>query len=434
MSRLTPNMARNIAVWMGVVCASLIIADVLTARAAKRASVLPLPTSLATLESQNTERVRRVGMIERALAEPQTQSEEVSALRAEKRALSTEIKAGAKAILSADPLSDQAFNNLVVADLIDNNAITQPAVLDEAFARKPRNRKTSYLVLNTAQQRGDIKTMVDMTDLLYRLNPNRWSDYDAVLSELYETAEGRALIEARLSEPNYWADPLMRRKIRDAQPDALLSLAPAVKTLARSKPKPKDSFPLQYAFYDRLVRAGQPQAAYDAWRSIRSDAAAQYDAPGALIYNPNFAPDAAAAPFNWSVFTRPQSFAEIDPRGGLYLSFGSEAAQPLARQTILPPPDAALRLSIEAAFGYTKRQGYFELRYRCLNPRQSHVIYRLDDRNKKGRQTVSIPAFDAPCPLADITIWGQPGVFAERISATLTHLSIAPDATNKAER
>lgn len=169
----------------------------------------------------------------------------------------------------------------------------------------------------------------------------------------------------------------------------------------------------------RLVSAG---AIEYAWLSYLSSLSANEIDSAPLLRDGYFKGSDAPLPFNWAINSK---HANLEPGGGLYISFYGQNRPRMLRQLIsLPPGDYLVRFRIRGSL--PPESGYFHWVISCSNfaqPIAELDIKSLETEWRELLMPVTVP--NADCAFQNLDLYGIAGSFPRTSRLSLNSVSIS---------
>lgn len=198
-------------------------------------------------------------------------------------------------------------------------------LLLEARWRDPRNAAVRYLLATNHLASGKTIDAVREMVNLPRLVPG--TGVSEALADYAKTPGGVATLRQVFAEyPGLELAVLSQLATNPANADLVMSLA------SRNR-EPMTGTPPEWqaVLLSKLVESGEYEKAWRLWRTLTGFSKRE------LIFNPEFAPINAPAPFNWSLINSSAGMAERD-NGGLRVLYFERESVPLAGQVLLLEP------------------------------------------------------------------------------------------------
>ncbi len=340
-----------------------------------------------------------------------------------KEELGAKIEENAKVILRLAPLNDDALRQLALMDIFKDSALDQPAYLETSLERSARNRQSLRVLLFHYYEKRQYAKMLDLLDLLYRLDEKNTDYYHLVLDDVYKEPDGQAVFFDYLTTRPTWADRFVIRKFREEK-NNLGTLEELITVYFDGAKDPLRNTALVKVYVRRLLEEGKYEKSYQVWREYG------FGAPSGetLNFNPNFQSLPAVAPFNWALSNWENSGAEYDAVGGVYVYFDAPVEQELLRQ-IMPLRDdnpQELRFLYSGTGSYAARNGELVWEFRCGQDREAFLQIPIDPKQFAADRTEIDITLPRPCDFLDLRLKGKPSLYTDRIAVTFEDVSIKP--------
>lgn len=320
----------------------------------------------------------------------------------------TELAATGRQIFRLAPLMDAP---LVLAGLEHVSRGDEPAArraFEAAVRRQPRNVPALSWLAAVAVRDGRYEDAMRLLDQLWRVDPDRRDIYAQALASIVLDPSGAALVESAVADGSPIALAAVENVLGDASDlDLVMQLVAAAPSL-KSKA------------VQRVVRERGLEAGFIAWLSLRSEAEARtFSWP----YDPAFVEGEAPPPFNWQL----GSDAERLPEGGLLVRYSGRGSPLFASQVMLLGP-GSYRFSAEMDGDLSGTGGVVYWELQCLPANRSlGQVPALSSTKMMSTHTFDFTVPQSDCRVQSLTLKGRPGEFAQRVRATVRHVSMVPD-------
>lgn len=337
--------------------------------------------------------------------------------------LGIKIKKNAKVILRLAPLNDDVLRQLALMDVFHDGALDQPAYLETSLRRSARNRQSLRVLLFYYFEDRQYAKMLDLLDLLYRLDEKNSDFYYLLLDDVYNAPEGRDVFFAYLMSRPTWANKYVIRKFREETAD-LNRLEELITVYFKGAKDPLRNTALVKVYVRRLLEEGKYQKSYEVWKEYGFGS----ENDEVLNFNPKFESLSAVAPFNWKLMNSDVSGAEYDPAGGLYVYFNAPKEKGVLRQIVSLRGQGAqeLKFVYSGSGSYALRNGGFLWEFRCDQDRIPFFEIEIDPKRLSLNRIETEFSLPRRCAFIDLRLVGKPSLYTERIAVTFEEVSIQP--------
>lgn len=232
-------------------------------------------------------------------------------------------------LASRAPLATEPFLVEAAIDQREGKFTRAEQLLLQARRRNPRSHAARYLLADVWLRQENVLAGLGEVAVLARLIPSSTAHFVPALSDYARTPGALEELGQILKINPGLRQPLLNALAADPD-NAELVLALAGKG---SIPEDTDAQTWQPRLLGGFVERGDYQRAYSLWRRF----AGLGDRPAPLLFNSEFRPSPAPAPFNWTYSSGTAGFAE--PAGGrLRVLYYGRNNFVLAEQLLLLPP------------------------------------------------------------------------------------------------
>ncbi|MGB3456479.1 MAG: hypothetical protein WBG08_03635 [Litorimonas sp.] len=292
-----------------------------------------------------------------------------------------------------------------------------------------RSDRNAILRLERDIAAGRLRDAVREVELLARIDPDNYATYIEDLGVFGALPATREIVFEAMEACPGWIRNFVSNNI------VLLGEAPRPQILrgieiqSRVCDDPKLTRQLLRDYLERLAglgRYGDAAVVMDRAASILG-----LPEPEGLIRNDAFQGEAALPPFDWSFSDTARASADYDRgRGGAFATYRGTDRETLLSQIIVLPTTGRLRFEYRGRHRHDPRSGGFTWRLECLP--LGRALMNVPLGNELQPETPVIEIFAAggeSCRFARLSFEGRPGELMRRISADLTSVSLAVEAT-----
>lgn len=292
------------------------------------------------------------------------------------------------------PLSEIPYEVGLARALSNADADAATKFARQAMRRQPRSLAARLHGLSTAAQTGRFDQVITDYERIVDLRAiDRNILADALIGVFRGSGDWSALVSYLKSMPvsgKSLLSRLMNEEISAADLEGLIALYPDY----------------QARYLERQLRDGAYDEAYEAWQTFANPPIAELQQHP---FNAAFEDRPEPSPFNWSIS---QDRAELQSRGGLYVTYLGTGRPFIARQVLAAKPgDYALTTEVQGRM--PENGGALEWNLTCIesNQRISNSVLQLKTINEAEifEETLTIP--QEACAFQRLDLWGRSGDF-----------------------
>ena len=338
------------------------------------------------------------------------------------------IRSNAAKILKRAPLNDDAFLHLAMADYAATKSDLNLELLQTAKARNARNRTALANLFQYHFNNENFTNALSELEILYRLDPEKASQYLTVFGVIYTDPLGEKAIEERLTTAPVWGNYFLINQLNQiTDPDKLLRQEKSVTGYTQAISDPDIARNLSERYIKKLVQAGLYSEAWNFWMLFQPAVRKKVKNRVSVLYNHDFTDWSAVAPFNWELFSTDEVISERNQNEGLFVSFNVGSPKIITRQYVLMPSSGTLRLILDSQLSFNQNQSTLECRLTCLPDRSQAYSVTLNESGLISTLLIDNADSLKDCPFAVFELWGIPGLYQKRISGSISSITLATD-------
>ena len=307
------------------------------------------------------------------------------------------------------PLDPLPFEQKLLEAVAEDHTENAHEFAQQVLSYQPRSLAARLYLLTSAARREDFDVVFNQYEGLVRLRSlNDALLTDALIGIFREGGDWSPLLEYLGSRPP--KGDLLARKIL-AEPVQIEKIADIMQ-----------KYPSVMGQYLKiLMREGFDDEAYELWKSYSGVHRQDLDA---LPFNGTFAVREELPPFNWFI---DYGRAEIQPVGGLHVTYLGRGNPEIAQQVMAAPPGDYL-LQTKATGRMPAKGGALELLLTCHGKRtpiaRSNIVLAGNLGIEAFETEVNIPREE--CGFQTLQLFGRPGEFPKTSRTEVLSLEMIP--------